>query len=156
MEPRRFTTTAGDGTRGRLLVPVPFDPDATWGAKPEHRVSGTVNGNKVRGLIKLHGDGHAFVVGAMWRRECGVAVGDVVAVEVWPEGPLREQLTDDIAAALAADPVAAAFFDSLAQFYRKAYIRWMDSTKRNPQLRAQRVAEVIELLHAGVKQRPNR
>jgi hypothetical protein len=48
------------------------------------------------------------------------------------------------------------FFDSLAQFYRKAYVRWIDSTKRNLQLRAQRVAEVIGLLGAGVKQRPNR
>src|SRR3712207_7886764 len=29
-------------------------------------------------------------------------------------------------------PNAAAFFDSLAQFYRKAYLRWIDATKRRP------------------------
>jgi uncharacterized protein YdeI (YjbR/CyaY-like superfamily) len=80
----------------------------------------------------------------------------VVAVEIWPEGPPRAEPADDIAAALAADPVAASFFDSLAQFYRKAYVRWIDSAERDPQPRAQRVAEVIELLRARVKQRTNR
>ena len=56
--------------------------------------------------------------------------------------------------ALAADPAAGAFFDTLAQFYRKAYLRWIDSTTRRPDLRAARIAEVVGLLAAGVKQRP--
>jgi hypothetical protein len=41
----------------------------------------------------------------------------------------------DIAAALAANPAAGAFFDTLAQFYRKAYLRWIDATTRRPDLR---------------------
>ena len=47
-----------------------------------------------------------------------------------------------------------AFFDSLAQFYRRAYLRWIDATKRRPDLRAERIAEMIELLTAGMKERP--
>jgi uncharacterized protein YdeI (YjbR/CyaY-like superfamily) len=35
---------------------------------------------------------------------------------------------DDIAAAPAASPAAGAFFDTLAQFYRKGYLRWIDAT----------------------------
>ena len=58
------------------------------------------------------------------------------------------------AAALEADPAAAAFFDTLAQFYRKAYLRWIDGTTRRPDLRAARIAEVVDLLAAGIKQRP--
>jgi uncharacterized protein YdeI (YjbR/CyaY-like superfamily) len=75
-------------------------------------------------------------------------------VELEPEGPQRTDLADDIAAALDANPAAAAFFDTLAQFYRKAYLRWIDATARRPGLRAARIAEVVDLLAAGIKQRP--
>ena len=57
-------------------------------------------------------------------------------------------------AALAANPASAAFFDTLAQFYRRAYLRWIDGTTRRPELRAARIAEVVDLLAAGIKQRP--
>ena len=87
-------------------------------------------------------------------RDTGLAVGDEVIVELAPEGPQRGDLAEDIAAALAANPAAAAFFDTLAQFYRKAYLRWIDATTRRPDLRAARIAEVVDLLAAGVKERP--
>jgi uncharacterized protein YdeI (YjbR/CyaY-like superfamily) len=77
-----------------------------------------------------------------------------VTVELHPEGPQRGDLAEDIAAALAANPAAAAFWDTLAQFYRKAYLRWIDATTRRPDLRAVRIAEVVDLLAAGVKERP--
>ncbi|MGH9212392.1 MAG: YdeI/OmpD-associated family protein [Acidimicrobiales bacterium] len=50
------------------------------------------------------------------------------------------------------------FFDSLARFYRRAQLRWIDATKRRPDARverAERIAGVIELLKAGHKQSPN-
>ena len=59
-----------------------------------------------------------------------------------------------MAAALEAAPDAAAFFDSLAQFYRRGYLRWIDATRRRPDLRAARIAEMVEFLKAGHKQRP--
>jgi len=90
----------------------------------------------------------------MWLRDTGVAVGDGVTVELAPEGPQRGDLADDIAAALEANPAAGAFFDTLAQFYRTAYLRWIDATTRRPEVRAARIAEVVDLLAAGVKQRP--
>jgi hypothetical protein len=51
-------------------------------------------------------------------------------------------------------PDAGAFFDSLAQFYRRAYLRWVDATKRRPEQRPARIAEMVKLLEAGIKQRP--
>jgi uncharacterized protein YdeI (YjbR/CyaY-like superfamily) len=98
--------------------------------------------------------GWAFTLGPMWVRDAGVAVGGDAIVELEPEGPQRGDLADDIAAALEASPAAAAFFDTLAQFYRKAYLRWIDATVRRPDLRAARIAEVLDLLAAGIKQRP--
>jgi uncharacterized protein YdeI (YjbR/CyaY-like superfamily) len=86
-------------------------------------------------------------------RSTGVAAGDDVTAELTPEGPQRRDLAEDIAAALDANPAAGAFFDTLAQFYRKAYLRWIDGTTRRPDLRAARIAEVVDLLAAGVKQR---
>lgn len=70
-----------------------------------------------------------------------------------PEGPQRADLAPDIAAALDAEPDAAAFFDSLAQFYRKAWLRWIDSTKRNPEQRPARIAEMVRNLIEGRKER---
>jgi uncharacterized protein YdeI (YjbR/CyaY-like superfamily) len=78
----------------------------------------------------------------------------VVEVVLEPEGPQRQDLAPDVAATLEAEPEAAAFFDSLAQFYTRAYLRWIDATKRRPQLRAARIAEMVELLKAGQKARP--
>ena len=81
------------------------------------------------------------------------SAGAEVIVELAPEGPQRADLADDLAAALAANPAAGAFFDTLAQFYRKAYLRYIDATTR-PDLRASRIAEVVGLLADGIKERP--
>jgi uncharacterized protein YdeI (YjbR/CyaY-like superfamily) len=86
--------------------------------------------------------------------DLGFAAGDEVAVELTPEGPQRADLAEDISAALAANPAAGAFFDTLAQFYRKGYLRWIDATTRRPDVRAARIAEVVDLLAAGIKERP--
>jgi hypothetical protein len=151
---QRFTTVVAPAGRGHLLIPVPFNPDTVWGTKPRHHIAGTVNHMRVRGVIGPAGDGYGFTVGPAWLRDCGLAAGDTAAVDIGPEGPQRDDLADDIIAALAANPAAAAFFDSLAQFYRKAYLRWIDATKRRPDLRAERITEMIRLLEAGMKQRP--
>jgi len=151
---QRFQANAAAGPRGRAVIAVPFDPDQVWGAKAEHPVGGTINGKQVRGTITPDGGGWVFTVTPMWLRDAGVATGTDVLVQLSPEGPQRGDLADDISAALAASPAAAAFFDTLAQFYRKAYLRYIDATTRDPGLRAARITEVVGLLAAGVKQRP--
>jgi hypothetical protein len=152
-ERRDYTTTViGEGRR--VYVPVPFDPDEVWGHKPRHHVAGTVNGMGVRAVVESIEAGRGFVLGPAWRRDCGIAPGHEVTVSIHPEGPQRGDLAPDVAAALDAEPVAGAFFDSLAQFYRRAYLRWIDGTKRRPDIRAARIAEFVELLKAGHKERP--
>jgi hypothetical protein len=148
---------------GRAVITIPFDPDETWGAKPFHPVGGIIQtaaglscGRRLRGTITAAGSQWVFTVNPMWMRDTGVAVGDEVIVELEPEGPQRGDLADDIASALEASPEAAAFFDTLAQFYRKAYLRYIDATTRRPDVRAARIVEVVDLLAAGVKQRPRK
>ena len=150
---RSYSTVVTTGARNRVMVPVPFDPDAAWGHKPDHRVHGTVNGMSVRASIEPLGDGFGILLGAAWRRDCGLAPGDAVDVVLSPEGPQREDLAEDVRSALAAEPAAGAFFDGLAQFYRRAYLRWIDATKRRPDERERRIAEMIDLLRRGEKER---
>lgn len=154
MSSRRFVVTVAAATRGRVRIPVPFDPDAVWGTKPRHHVGGTVNDMRVRGVVEPADGGFGFTLGPAWLRGCGVSVGDTVTVDITPEGPQREDLAADVAAALEAHPRAAAFFDSLAQFYRRAFLRWIDATKRRPEQRPERIAEMIRLLESGQKERP--
>jgi hypothetical protein len=151
---QQFTAVVAAADRGGILVPVPFDPDAVWGTKPRHHIRGTVGGTRVRGVVEPAGNGYGFTLGPAWLRACGLTAGDTVTVDIEPEGPQRADLADDVAAALAAHPRAGAFFDSLAQFYRKAYLRWIDATKRQPEQRPLRIAEMIRLLEAGHKERP--
>lgn len=124
------------------------------GRKQEHHAAGTVNGIGVRALVEPLGAGRGILLGPAWRRDCGIGPGDRVEVVLAPEGPQRADLTPDVAAALEAEPEAAGFFDSLAQFYRRAYLRWIDATKRRPDVRAERIATMVDLLKAGKKERP--
>lgn len=53
-----------------------------------------------------------------------------------------------------AEPAAGEFFDGLAQFYRRAYLRWIDATESaDPTSAARRIAEMIDLLRRGEKER---
>jgi hypothetical protein len=137
-----------------VVVPLPFEPDEAWGPKPRHPVTGSVNGMGVRAVAERLGDGWGIVLGPAWRRDCGIEPGDAVDVVLEPEGPQRDDLAPDVAAALAGSPAAGAFFDGLAQFYRRAYLRWIDGTKDRPEVRAERIAAVVRLLDAGIKERP--
>jgi Bacteriocin-protection, YdeI or OmpD-Associated/Domain of unknown function (DUF1905) len=154
MGSQRFRAVLAAGPKDSAVIMVPFDPDEAWGAKADHPVSGTIGDCRTRTRLVPNGSGWVLPLAAKRLTAMGIAIGDEVTVELAPEGPLRGDLADDIAAALAADPAAGAFFDTLAQFYRKAYLRWIDSTTRRPDLRAARIAEVVGLLAAGVKARP--
>ena len=150
---RRFTATMTVDARGRAHVRLPFDPDDAWGPKPRHHVTGRLAGCGLRGVVEPVAGGHEVVLGPAWNPD-RPASGTTVEVELSPEGPQRADLAPDVAAALDASPEAGAFFDSLAQFYRRAYLRYIDATKRRPEQRPVRIAEVVALLEAGVKERP--
>jgi hypothetical protein len=154
MRARQFSVRVTADHRGHAVIAIPFDPDEAWGAKAVHHVNGSVNGCRVRVTIAPGDDRWAFSLNPSRMRGIGIAVGSDVLVELAPEGPQRGDLADDIAAALAADPAAGAFFDTLAQFYRKAYLRYIEATTRRPDVRAARIAEVTSLLAAGIKDRP--
>jgi hypothetical protein len=148
---QRFKTTiAKYGTRAHIVIP--FNPDDVWGVKPRHYTVGSVNGCQVRGPLDSNGTQFFLSLGAAWLRDNNLDDGATVDVVLSPEGPQSESLSPDVSAALDAEPQAKAFFDSLATFYRKNYVRWIESAKR-PETRSARIAEMVKLLNAGQKQK---
>ncbi|MBN1643143.1 MAG: DUF1905 domain-containing protein [Anaerolineae bacterium] len=136
----------------KTVLPIPFDPDEVWGGKPRHHITGSINGHAVRGALDTDATQYVLSLGPAWCRDTGIGVGDQVEVQLAPEGPQFADLAPDIAAALAAAPVARAFYEGLATFYRKGYLRWVEGA-RKPETRAARIEELVSLLEAGVKQR---
>lgn len=155
MGPKRsFKAVVEEGERGAAHIPLPFDPDALWGRKPRHRLSGTIDGEKIRVIIGPDDRETGIRLTPMWRRDAKVEVGTRVTVVLWAEGPRQDDLAEDFLAALKAEPKALAFFNDLAQFYRKAYLTWIDATKKKPEERVRRIRDTVKLLKAGKKEWP--
>jgi hypothetical protein len=95
-----------------------------------------------------------LALGAAWLRDNALPPNRKVTVVLEAEGPQNADLAPDVAVAFESSPEAAAFFAGLATFYREGYLRWIDGASRRPEIRAQRVRELVAYLEEGRKQRP--
>ena len=136
----------------RLMVVLPFDPDTVWGKKERHHITGTLNDQRVRGPLERVNGRWALTLGPAWRRDSSLEPGMQVELVLEAEGPQLDALADDIVAALHAEPEARVFFDSLATFYRKGYLRWVDGARQSD-VRAARIPEMVALLKVGIQDR---
>lgn len=127
------------------FVAIPFSPREVWGAKPRYYVTGTINGIAVRGTLGASGQDYFLRLGAAWLRDGRIEPGATVMVSLSLEGPQENNLPADIVTALSNSPKAKVFFDGLPTYYRKNYIRWIESAKREA-TRAKRIAEMVTLL----------
>ena len=134
------------------FVALPFAPAEAWGPRQRFAVTGTINGQPVRGTLGAEGKAYFLRLGATWLRDNAISAGDEVIVILALEGPQEGNLAEDILHALTASEKAKAFFDGLPTFYRKNYIRWIESAKRED-TRAKRIAEMIVLLEAGKREK---
>lgn len=150
--PKSFEAVAEAAPNGGVMIVIGFDLAAAWGSRARYHVGGAINGRPVRGVVSAADP--KLVLGPAWCRDCRVGPGDAVRATLALEGPQKADLDADVVAALEAEPAADLFFQDLAQFYRKAYVAWIDGAKRKPEERARRIAETIRLLKAGHKARP--
>ena len=144
------TAFAQSGTR--TVIQLPFNPHQVWGDRQRYHITGSVNGCQIRGSLDHDDAGYFIPVRAAWQRNGSLEAGTAVDVVLSLEGPQSEMLADDLTSAFTAEPQARAFFDALPTFYRKNYMRWVDSAKR-PATRAARIAEMVALLKAGKRER---
>ena len=149
---QEFSAIAEPRAGGGIAISLPFDPSAAWGDRDRYDVTGTINGQKVRGKLLPRAGGHALELGPAWCRAETVTAGAAVVVLLAREDPQVGTMAPDIAAALAAEPAARRFFESLPTFYRKNFMRWIDGAKR-PETRAKRIAETVATLKASKRQR---
>lgn len=134
------------------FVAIPFSPREIWGAKPRFSVCGTINEKDVRGTLGALGQDYFLRLGAAWLRDNGIHPGDQVKVMLALEGPQEENLAADIKSALMANEAAKTFFEGLPTYYRKNFIRWIESAKRE-ETRIKRIQEMIKLLQEGKREK---
>lgn len=151
---RSFHARATVKPAGGAVIALPFDAAEAWGRRDRYHMTGTIEGVRFRTELLHREEGWVIDLGPKSGSAAGLQDGQEVAVEIWPEGPQRDELAPDIANALAARPRAQAAFVGLATFYRKGWLRWIDATKRRPEVRAARIAEMVRLVEAGHKERP--
>ena len=147
-----FTATAEARARGAIAIRIPLDPASLWGERDRYYVTGTIERYPMRGVVAYR-DGEPYLkLGPAWCRDPRVGPGASLRVNLSPEGPQIWNVASDFAAALTAEPKARRFFESLATFYRNAWVKWVEGAKR-PEPRAARITKVVESLAAGRRDR---
>ena len=126
-------------------IPVPPEVLESLGGGRRPAVAVVVNGYRYSSTVGSMG-GEALIPFSSERRaESGIAGGDELTVSLELDAAPRETpVPDDLAAALAAADVRAAF-DALAPSRRKAHVVSVESAKAAG-TRARRVAAVVESL----------
>jgi hypothetical protein len=147
-----FPATLEPRRGGGVAIRIPFHPSEAWGDKDRHYVSGTIGGYGVRGTLTTVDGNPYLLLGPAWCRDPRMGAGAQVTVALLPEGPQFDGLSPDLRDALGAEPKARRFFESLATFYRKGYVDWVEAAKR-PETRAKRIAETVAALKAGKDRR---
>ncbi|MCW2935534.1 MAG: hypothetical protein JWM19_6496 [Actinomycetia bacterium] len=151
MATHQFTTAPEAGPGGGIALRLPFDPKDAFGtARAPVRV--TIDEHPpFPARVMVYSGVHWIGLRNEQVAEMGVAVGEPVRVRVeLDDAPREVDVPAELAAALQADPEAAAAYEKLAFTHRKEYARWVSEAKREP-TRQDRVAKTVERLKAGVK-----
>jgi Bacteriocin-protection, YdeI or OmpD-Associated/Domain of unknown function (DUF1905) len=112
-------------------------------------VAATVNGYTWRTSVARMGGEFLLGLPREVREGAGVQAGDEAEVTIeLDQAPREVDVPVDLAAALAADPQAAASFERMAFTHRKEYARWVAEAKR-AETRQRRVAQAVEMIKAG-------
>jgi len=132
---------------------VPDDVVAALGAGRRAPVRITVGGHSYRTTIAVMGGRCLVPLSAENREGAGVAAGEQVDVDIELDSAPREvEVPDDLAEALASEPEAARFFESLSFTHRKEWVRWITEAKK-AETRAQRLTRTVEALAEGRRTR---
>jgi hypothetical protein len=146
-----FTATAEARPRGGISIGLPFQPADVWGDRDRYYVTGVIEGYPMRATIAA-AEEPVLELGPSWCRDPRVGAGATLRVTLRPEGPQIDELERDFGEALRADAVARRNFESLATFYRKAFVTWVDGARKQ-EARAHRVRKTVAALRAGRRER---
>jgi uncharacterized protein YdeI (YjbR/CyaY-like superfamily) len=116
------------------------------GAGKKPRVKVTIGGYTYRTTVATVSGEFMLSLSAENREAAGVKAGDLVEVTIELDTePRTVEVPDDLAAALAQKPGAAAAFDALAFSARKEYVRQVNEAKAL-ETRHRRIAGIVAKL----------
>ena len=147
----RFLTTILLEGKTATGFRVPAEVVEALGRGKRPPVSVTINGYTYRSTVAAYGDIYGLPLAAENRTGAGVAAGDEVEVNLeLDEAPREVEVPADLAAALADEPEARAFFEGLSYSNKRWHVLNVEGTK-NEETRKRRVAKSVEMLREGRK-----
>jgi hypothetical protein len=145
----RFRTTVFLGGKTATGLVIPDDIVTALGGGKRASVRVSIGGHSYRSTIASMGGRFLVPLSAEHRQAAGVAAGDEVDLELELDTAPREvEVPADLAAALAGQPAARQFFDSLAVSHRKEWARWIEEAKK-AETRQARVGKAVSALNDG-------
>jgi hypothetical protein len=146
----RFTTVLSLENKNATGIHVPPEAVVALGGGRRPAVVATVNGYTYRATVMGYDPADPLMpFTAEHRAASGLKAGDPVEVElVLDTAPREVEVPEDLAAALAADPAAKAFFDGLSYSNKRVHTLSVLDAK-TPETRARRVEKSIALLREG-------
>ncbi|UOQ99371.1 YdeI/OmpD-associated family protein [Hymenobacter sp. 5317J-9] len=142
---------AGEDHAGVFVV-LPFSVQEVYGTRGRIPVQATFDGYPYQGSAVPLGDGHhALLLLKQIRKAIDKTVGDTVRVTLARDTAERKmEAPADLAAELAANHKAAAYFNKLAYTHQREYVRWLEGAKK-PETRTKRLGEAVAMLTQGRK-----
>ncbi len=145
----RFETTIELGGKTATGFEVPDEIVEALGSGKRPAVTVTVRGHTYRSTIAVMGGRCLVPLSAENRASAGVAAGDNVEVEIELDTAERVlDVPDDLAAAIAADPEAQSFWDSISYSRRRRIVLAVEGAKA-ADTRVRRIEKSVTDLHAG-------
>ena len=144
---KKFETilTTYDISGAWTFLTVPFDVEKEYGSKAKVQVKGTIDGLPYQStLLPLGGGKHNLVVKKEIREKIEKEAGDMVSVTMEKDTSKRIVVAPkDFRNAM--DQQSGEFFDGLAPSYKKAYVKWFKSAKKE-ETRQRRISKAVDLL----------
>ena len=143
------TTILQIGNNTGIEVPPSVIEALGGGKKPAVIV--TIGSFSYRSSVAVMGGKYLISLSAERRAASGLKGGDLIQVDLQLVTTPREVTDpDDLAAALAAEPEAKAFFESLSYSNQSRHVLSITDAK-TPETRQRRIDKVMEMLRAGKK-----
>jgi hypothetical protein len=128
---------------------IPDDVVETLGGGKRPKVVATVNGHTWRSSIARMGGEFWLGMSMDNRARAGVAAGDVLGLELELDTAKREiDVPEDLAAELATDPQAKAFWDGMSYSNQRWHAEQITGAKQ-AETRVRRVAKSMAMLREG-------
>lgn len=152
-EPRSatFEATVESTSGNNTGIEVPAEVLDALGAGGRPAVHVDLDGHAYRTTVGVMGGRHLVSVSAAVRAATGLQGGDPVRVTLTvAEAPQEVDVPPDLAAALAAEPEAGAFFATLSNSLQRFHVDTVTGAKTE-ETRRRRVEKAVALFLAGKK-----